>query len=411
MNEGFEMKEHFADMLDYLQWRGDLSFDESPFCAVDALVLCQLSYIHLDGLVDPSFEAGKTLAAIYKDFTDDSNYIARCDVGAVINPKTIDLFAEAVKTKRFGEMTLCGYQTILNEERIEQFAAMVFIIDHKNAIVVFRGTDDTFVGWHEDFNLTYLDNIPSQLSGVEYLNKVEKAFGGKILVAGHSKGGNVAVYASVYCNKGMRKKISDIYNFDGPGFGGQFFVKKEYREQESKLHSFYPQFSVVGMTFYHPKEFKIVDSSGQNVFQHDAFSWNIRGSSFVFREEFTDESKFFYVAFNDWMDDMSKEDLKKFTQVFFNIAYASGVKTNRDLEKNKRQASKRILSEITKLDSESKKHVVKIIHMLLTVGRENIPLFNIFQGKGILQDELRKIEDVFGKIGKKEEIDDDERDD
>ena len=402
MNEGFEMKEKFADMLDYLQWRGDLSFDESPFCAVDALILCQMSYIHLDGLVEPSFNNGKTLAALYEDFTDDSNYIARCDMGAVINPKTIDLFKECVKSKRFSEVTICGYQTILDEERVEQFAAMVFIIDHKTAVAVFRGTDDTLIGWQEDFNITFLDNIPSQLSGIEYLNQIDKHFGGKIIVAGHSKGGNVAVYASISCNMFMRKKISDVYNFDGPGFCEEFFFKRAYREQREKIHSFYPQFCVVGMTFNHPEEYKIVDSSGQNVFQHDAFSWNIIGTSFVFCDSFTEESKFFYVAFNDWMNDMTKEDLKRFTKVFFNVVYASGAKTNSDIEKNKLQASKKMFAEIAKLDSDSKKHVLKIVHLLLDVGRENIPMLNVFKTKRMFKDELLKLETFLDKYKDKE---------
>ena len=396
------MKEKFADMLDYLQWRGDLSFDESPFCAVDALILCQLSYVHLDGLVGSSFSEGKTIAAVYSDFTDDSNYIARCDMGAVINPRTIDLFRESAKTKRFSEITLCGYQTILDEERAEQFAAMVFIIDHDTAVAVFRGTDDTLIGWQEDFNITFLENIPSQISGTEYLNKIEKKLGGKIIVAGHSKGGNVAVYAAINCNMFMQKKISDVYNFDGPGFCEEFFFKRAYREQKDKIHSFYPQFCVVGMTFNHPQKYTIVESSGQNVFQHDAFSWNIIGTRFVSCKNFTEESRFFYAAFNEWMDGMTKEDLKKFTNVFFNVVYASGAKTNSDIEKNKLQASKRMFAEIAKLDNESKKHVLKIVHLLLDVGKQNIPVLNVFKSKRLFQDELKKIEDFFDKRKEKE---------
>lgn len=384
------MKEHFADIFDYLQWRGDLSFDESPFCAVDALVLCQLSYINLEGLISESFKERKTIAQIYKEFSEAKDGIFRLDMGAVINERTPDLFWKAALTKRFSEVEMCGYVAIHDEEKIEQFVAMSFIIDKKTVVAVFQGTDDSFVGWHEDFNITFLENIPSQISGVEYLNEVGNHFKENIIVAGHSKGGNVALYSSVFCNQKVCKKIKEIYNFDGPGFNESFFKTEKYLYQKKKIYSYYPQYSIVGMVFSHPEEYKIVDSSANKVFQHDAFSWNILGKSFIFKDDFDDESKFFHAAFNDWMDGLSKEDLKKFVKVFFDVVYSSGVKTNTELEANKLQASKKMFAEITKLDSQSKSHVLKIVHLLLDVGKQNIPMLNIFRFKGVLQDEIHK---------------------
>lgn len=395
------MKENFADIFDYLQWRGDLSFDESPFCAVDALVLCQLSYLNLKGLLSESFDERKTIAQIYQDFSNSKDGVCRLDMGAVLNERTPDLFWKASLTKRFSEVQICGYKAIYDEEKIEQFVAMTFILDKKNVAAVFQGTDDTFVGWHEDFNITFLENIPSQISGVEYLNKVGNHFRKNIIVAGHSKGGNVALYSSVFCNHNVCKQITEVYNFDGPGFDEAFFKTEQYLYQKNKIYSYYPHYSIVGMVFSHPVEFKIVDSSANKVFQHDAFSWNVLGNQFVFKDDFDDESKFFHVAFNDWMESLTKDDLKKFVKVFFDVVYSSGAKTNSELEANKLQASTRMFAEITKLDSESKSHVLKIVHLLLDVGKENIPMLNIFRFKGVLQDEIHKIEEAFDKYKEK----------
>ena len=135
------MKENFPDMFDYLAWRGDIKFTQVEFCTIDALILAQLSYINFDGLLDESFHNSLTLTQLYQNFEKDVNYVQRCDMGAVINPKTPDLLRITAKSERFKDVKICGYKTILSEEKEEQFAAMTFLIsdnlfDFANFLIV-----------------------------------------------------------------------------------------------------------------------------------------------------------------------------------------------------------------------------------------------------------------------------------
>lgn len=392
------MNESVGDLLDYISWRGDLSFSQSPFCAVDALVLSQLSYIHFDGLLKGDFADRKSLFELYSFFTQDKEYKSRCQVGAVINPHTPDLLQAASASNRFGLIEICGYESILDEEKEEQFAAMTFIIDKKTVISVFRGTDDSLLGWKEDFNIVFQKVIPSQISGVEYLNRVSKAFRQDIIVSGHSKGGCVALFSSINCEPKAQKKIKSVYNFDGPGFNEDFFKSPQFQQAKSKIHSFYPYFSVVGMVFQHPHDYKIIASSGFTVFQHDAFSWNICGKDFVYCDDFADESKIFHQSFNDWMNELSLEDRKRFVDVFFDVLYASGAKTNIEIENNKLQASAKMLAAIGALPSEDRKHVTHLIHLFLKTGKNNIPMFTAFKPEINLK---ANIEGVIEKLKEK----------
>lgn len=389
------MKESVGDLLDYITWRGDLSFVQSPFCAVDALVLSQLSYIHFDGLVTGDFSSRKTLFDLYTTFTRDADYESRCQVGAVINSNTPELLKAASASNRFGLIEICGYESVLDEEKEEQFAAMTFILDKKTAIVVFRGTDDTVLGWKEDFNIIFQKAIPSQISGVEYLNRASRAFKHDILVSGHSKGGCVAMFSAINCEPKAQKKIKSVFNFDGPGFSEDFYKSPQFLKVKDKIHSFYPHFSVVGMVFHHPQSYKIIGSSGFTVFQHDAFSWNISGNDFIYCEDFADESKLFHQSFNEWMNELSLEDRKRFVDVFFDVVYASGAKTNLEIENNKLQASAKMIAAIGALPSEDRKHVTRMIHMFLKTGKNNIPMFAAFKPELNLK---ANIEEVIEKI-------------
>ena len=385
------MKESVGDLLDYITWRGDLSFAQSPFCEVDALVLAQLSYNHFDGLLKGDFSYRTKLFDLYSAFTGASDYESRCQVGAVINSNTPELLKAASASNRFGLIEICGYESILDEEKEEQFAAMTFILDKKTAVVVFRGTDDTVLGWKEDFNIIFQKAIPSQISGVEYLNRASRTLKQDILVSGHSKGGSVAMFAAINCDAKVQKKIKSVYNFDGPGFTEDFYKRPQFLNVKDKIHSFYPYFSVVGMVFHHPENYKIIDSTGFTVFQHDAFSWNISGKDFVYCDDFADESKIFHQSFNDWMEELSLEDRKRFVDVFFDVIYASGAKTNLEIERNKLQASAKMIAAIGALAPEDRKHVTHIIHMFLKTGKNNIPIFTAFKPEINLKSNIEEV--------------------
>ncbi len=363
-----------SDFFDYLNWRGDLTFDKVPFNKIDALLLAHLSYSIFDGVVSENFSDRKTLVQVAKDFTAAPDYEKRINIGFLINKRTAELMFKSAESERYRNIELCGYRNIYNEENIEQFAAVTYLIDGK-PVIALRGTDDTIVGWKEDFNIAWLPQIPAQKDALEYFNEASQAFKDDFILVGHSKGGNLVINTAVNCGEKLQNRIKKVYNFDGPGFNKEFFTNDDYLAVEQKIMSFYPGFSVVGMIFHHPKNFEIVKSEGFTFWQHDAMNWQINGASFVNEADFTEESRLFYKAFNEWIDKLNTEQRKNFVETMFCILEASGAKTNNEIESDALKATARMIAAYAELDRKKKKELRMILSMFKDVIADDIPIF------------------------------------
>ncbi len=366
-----------ADFFDYLNWRGDLSFKTVPFNKIDALILAHLTYSIFDRVVPESFTQKKTFAQVAKDFSNAPDYEDRINIGFLINKRTAELMFKCAESPRFKNVELCGFRNLFSEENVEQFAAVTYLIDGK-PVIAFRGTDDTIVGWKEDFNIAWLEQIPAQKDALEYFDEAAAAFKDDFVLVGHSKGGNLVINTAVNCGKKLQNRIDEVYNFDGPGFGTDFFESEEYKAVEKKIHSFYPGFSVVGMIFHHPKTFEIVRSEGFAFWQHDAMNWQVMGNQFINEAEFTEESRIFYKAFNEWVDKLKPAQKKTFVETMFCILEASGAKTNSDIEKDALKATARMLAAYADLDRSRKNEMKKILNMFKDVITDDIPIFKPF---------------------------------
>ncbi len=363
-----------SDFFDYLSWRGDLSFDKVPFCKIDALLLAHIAYSIFDGIVPESFNERKTFAQVAKDFAAATDYEERINIGFLINKRTAELMFRCAEVERFRNVELCGFRNIYNEENVEQFAAVTYMING-SPLIALRGTDDTIVGWKEDFNIAWQPQIPAQKDALKYFEDAAKAIKGDFIFAGHSKGGNLVINTAVKCDSKLKKRISAVYNFDGPGFDSNFFESEAYKAVEDKIHSFYPAFSVVGMIFHHPENYEIVKSDGFALWQHDAMNWQILGADFINEAEFTKESQLFHNAFNTWIDKLDTEQKKNFVETMFYILEASGAKTNNEIEKDAIKATARMLTAFTEMDKQKRKEMMEILNMFKDVITDDIPIF------------------------------------
>ena len=365
---------NMADFFDYLNWRGDLTFDKVAFNKIDALLFAQISYALLDGVVPESFTEKKTLPQLAKDFSSLPDYEERINIGFLINNRTTELMIKSSEAERYRKVEVCGFRSIYNEENVEQFAAMTFIIDGKPLIAI-RGTDDTIIGWKEDFNIAWLEQIPAQKDALEYFKEAAEALEGDFILAGHSKGGNLVINTAVKCGKELQKRVKEVYNFDGPGFNPDFFKLAEYKAVEDRIQSFYPGFCVVGMIFHHPKKFEIVQSDGFAFWQHDAMNWQIMGADFINEGKFADESRLFNIAFNKWIDKLNLNQRKDFVETMFCILEASGAKTNNEIEKDALKATARMVTAYAEMDKGKRKELKKILSMFKDVITDDIPIF------------------------------------
>ncbi len=369
-----------ANMLDYISWRGDISFDERPFNEVDCLVLSQIIYLNFSGIVPSEFGSrGLRLCEVSTKFRLAGDYTDRADIGAVINPLTLDLLQAAGQSRRFGDIVVSGFVSRLDEQREEQFAAACFtfttgihVYNRRNCnVVIFRGTDDSLVGWKEDFNLGYKDTVPSQEDALGYLEAAARVLPGDIVAGGHSKGGNLALYACVNADRSVKKRIVAVYNNDGPGFSPEFFSGEGYLEIASREHSFFPEMSVVGMLFSHSDAYRTVECDQRGLMQHDPFAWHVSPSHFVELDDVSGESRFIGKTVNQWIQALSSGQREQFVDTLFAVLRKSEAQTNSDLAANKFESVMRIIKAAGKLDPETRDAVFKTVQLLFKQAYDN----------------------------------------
>jgi len=362
------------NLVDYVEWRGDLPFSKSAFCDVDALVLCQLSYLNFDGLIPYDLNERVSLGDLWNAFKSSADFKKRSDLGALISRETVKLLEACALSERFGKLSASGYVSKIDLENEEQFSALAFFDGafKANPFVAYRGTDDTIVGWKEDFNLAIEEVVPAQKDALEYLEWVSKNTRGKILVGGHSKGGNLAVYSSAFVQPKFKKRIKRVYNFDGPGFRQEIIEDPRLVEIVPILHSYYPKLSIVGMLFRHAGEYSVVESGAQGLMQHEPFSWFLKPRSFKCLDGFDKATEIFYKTFNEWLEGVSKEKRSLVVETLFNVITAGGAKTNSELEKDWFKQAGAIVKAASELDKETRDEIIKLIQKLFDLAAKNI---------------------------------------
>lgn len=354
-------------MIDYVKWRGDLPISKSGLNPVDILVLCQISYIHFDGIIPSQVGSGKGISLkeakdAYFSGEKKGKYLG------FLSEQTYDIFKAAADSERFGNFTVSGYVSTYDEEKEMQFAAMTF--HYKNvSIVIFRGTDNTIIGWKEDFNMVYMSPIPAQLEAVKYLTMAGKNTKGKIITAGHSKGGNLAIYSATKVNNRIKKRISGIYNYDGPGFTREYLENPDYLSIADLIKSYTPYASVVGALMEHSKDALVVNSSNSGIMQHDPASWGICGTRFDTVDKVSEKSRFFQTTLGDWLSTISNEERETFINAFFSVIEETNAKTIEDLTANWYKSTTAAVKLLTKLDPSIRDHLFKAIQIIFEASR------------------------------------------
>lgn len=363
-----------ADMFDYLDWRGDLTFDEAEFNEVDSMILAWLSYAALDGIVpaDCSETDTVTIEKAAEQFvkTHDVEKILKEHVS--FTKTSILMLQKLAVSKRFKNLKLTGFVNQIDYKRETQFCAMTVLLQKNRYVVVFRGTDDNLISWKEDFNMSFLPIIPAQNMALSYLEGVADRIKGKLYVCGHSKGGNLAVYAGVRASYRTRRKILEIFNFDGPGFYDLNSLGDAYEEMLPKIHSFVPETAVVGMLLEHVGEHNVVKSSNKGLLQHDAMSWEVLGPSFVTVNSVSGTSRMVNDILKNWLRETSNEERATFVDTLYKILETSQAKSIDDLNAEKGRIANVVLKEIGGLSKETKTMLGKTISVLFKEGNQVI---------------------------------------
>ena len=315
-------------IFDYLDQVAYDSIYETPFNELDMLMLTEITYLPFDQIVSNQiapdctcrlFEAAEKLPQ---------------DLSMLVTKNRLKLLEKIASSTRFKNIKLMGYVNDIDPDVQKQFAAMIFKIKPETYVLTFRGTDDSIIGWKEDFHMTYMDQVPAQKTAVNYLRKAMDALPGQFILTGHSKGGNLASYAASQIEPKYQERIQSIYSYDAPGLNHSVITSQGYQTISDKIKRYIPQGSIVGMMLETPKQAQIVKSTAiGGLAQHDTFTWQISDQTFVLLDNLNPDSLQVDKTLKNWVDSVSDEELKDFFDLFFGLILDAGISSINDLTK------------------------------------------------------------------------------
>lgn len=314
------------DMFDYLEWRGDLPFSKIGPNPVDLLIFSTLSYIQFDGIVPETAEKRITLREAGERFLLQFDLEEKVRV-----KKDLDFLEAAMDTDRFGTVEMSFYRSILDPEAETQFAAVTFYPGDGTAVLTYRGTDRTLVGWKEDFNMSFCNTIPAQREALKYLEEFSIHSLQPIRLIGHSKGGNLAVYAAAKTEAAIQDRILEIHNQDGPGFSETMMKDPGYLRIVPKISTYVPESSVVGILLEHEEPYTVIKSKHIGPMQHDPYSWKVMRNDFIHMEEMSEGSRFLDRATKTWLTTMTPKERNGLVDTIYEILTSGGAVMTDDL--------------------------------------------------------------------------------
>lgn len=351
-------------IIDYIKEYGDYTFEEKPVNEVDSLILGQFAYLKFDGLVPDIEDNAEAVDMQYlmqhKDYDNlyaDERY----------RKKNTELFTVMAQSKRFGNLRIGNYVNQIEQEKETQFSAVTFQLPDGTYYVAFRGTDENIVGWKEDLNLAFSEPVPGQLMSVEYLNRTAKRFTDPFYVGGHSKGGNLAVYASMNCTEEIQDKIAAIFCHDGPGFRPEVKEKCGYGSIESRIRRTIPHSSLVGLILYSEGSYRVVESKYIGPMQHDPYSWLTDGDDFQIVNQVYSSAMIMDTALNAWILSLSQEQMHIFVDTLYEVVKASESDNLIDFTANWKRSIQGIMEAVKSVDADAKQVMNEMLKALFEV--------------------------------------------
>ena len=341
-----------ANINDYLKDYGETKLSKlAPLNELDQLILARFSYLPFKKIKLLKRETIGTIA-------QKMSVLKKSDFRWPEDQEYIELLGSS---KRFAKMRISDYVNNDDSNLERQFSAVTIHLNLRLLYISYFGTDESITGWKEDFNLAVLEEIPAQVEGHNYLKRVElRYFWKKIHMGGHSKGGNVAIFAAIKAKDRIQKKIQGVYNYDGPG------LRKKIADKDTgsfkilkRIHSFIPQESVIGRLFEHQEGLTVVYSVAENVYQHDIYSWQIKNRGFV-RSKTTKRGDLINHTINKWMQSATQEEMKIFIDGMFEIFTTVKLNNPIELMREWKRFAPKIVKEFLNTPKEQKKAISDI---------------------------------------------------
>lgn len=391
-----------GNIIDYARTRTG-SFDERPFNDVDALVLASLAYQTMPDVVPTLADWERrygTTTARWRTLMSDPKTALRhplnslralrqpdfpnttlADAAAALHPQDFDynagytgladpklteaLFAAMARNPRFSSIRVGAVDEQFSREHQTQFAAMTLLLPDGTLVVSFRGTDTSFVGWKEDFNMAFQYPVPAQQLAADYVTRVARLWQGDLVLLGHSKGGNLAVYAALQAGDDVLPRIRRVYSLDGPGFPADVVAGDRYRAVADRIVKIIPDSSIVGMILDSPEHCVVVKSNEYGPMQHLAFSWQVDRDRFVTVPEVSATSREFKRSLDRMLAGMTPDQCERVVDALFKVLAASDEHGLIGLMEAGPKTIPAMLGAFAGLTDEERQHILEAAGILL----------------------------------------------
>lgn len=359
------------NMLDYIKEFGHVSFEERAFSEIDALVLTELEYLPLEKVV-PSDENGENFVTVKEiaEYMQEHKQELFDENPMMITEERHEVSQVIADAPRFQSLKFFGVVSVWDKDTTKQFAAVTVEVEPSVRLVVFRGTDETLIGWKEDFLMTYSPLVAAQTDAKEYLAKQASLWGGDLMISGHSKGGNLAIYAAATQEEDVQLRIVDIFCFDSPGLYRSVLETKGYQNIVPLAMRYIPQDSLVGLMLESEVPYVIVKSNATGAMQHSAMTWEIEDGQFIKMEKLTKNSQLNDQTFKKWTESVSDEELELFWNVFFELLFSVGIDTVNDLYGQFMHYVQEFLKAAGEMDEEKRELLTRIALLLVSTRFE-----------------------------------------
>ena len=359
------------NMLDYARRRLE-RFDERGFCTVDSLILSWVAYTRLPA-DDPDLAPARGWEGVRLADLHRAEHFGAYYAGMWSEEAGLALLTAVAASPRFRDVRVVGYADITDPRAEKQFAAMTLRLAEDLSYVAFRGTDASLVGWKEDFNLAYRCPVPSQTEAARYLGAVAARVDGDLLVGGHSKGGNLAVYAAATAPRDASGRVTRIFSHDGPGFLAEFLATEDYRRVEGRVEKTLPQSSVVGMLLEQQEGYRVVRSNRAMIWQHDPFSWVVEGCDLVTLDGLTADARYLNRTVSAWLGSRTVKERERFIDTLYSVIDLGDVSTTHELRADWRRSIHVRARAFAELDAETRSFVTQTLTALVSLGVRVVP--------------------------------------
>ena len=344
--------------MKYLREYGDCSFREMPFSEVDALVLALLVYMKFDGIV-PGFNRGASMS--WEDIKRKAGW-EHLFSDPVYGSSYREAFSLIAGSRRFGRIRVNYFVEWIDEEREAQFAAITFFLGKSSVFVAFRGTDEHLVGWKEDFNMSYMRLVPSQKRALDYVKGVARYTSGRMIVGGHSKGGNLAVYSASFVPEAVQERIRRVYSFDGPGLWRHFYETPGFLRIRNRYCKIVPEQSVFGMMFSRYRDYRVVAGYKGGFVQHDLMQWKIRGSRFWYKKQLRKKSSRRSKSFDEWIRSLPAGQVALFVDTLYELIRSTRAGNVYELLQRPIVLARAVIKKFREMEKERRQQFWKILH-------------------------------------------------